>query len=43
MPEARSKPFTIGTLLASTHGNDFSSSHILFLGSVWKLKAGFSG
>jgi len=37
MREVRSRSFTIGTVLASNHGNDLSSFDILLRGSAWKL------
>ena len=37
MLKARSRSFTIGTVLASTQRNDFSSLDILLRGSAWKL------
>jgi DNA-binding NarL/FixJ family response regulator len=37
MLEARSRSFTIGTVLASTQRSDLSSLDILLRGSAWKL------
>ena len=37
MLEARSRSFTIGTVLASNQRNDLSSLDILLRGSAWKL------
>ena len=37
MLEARSRSFTIGTVLASNQRSDLSSLHILLRGSAWKL------
>ena len=37
MLEARSRSFTIGTVLASTQRNDLFSLNILLRGSAWKL------
>ena len=37
MLETRSRSFTIGTVLATSQGNDFSILSALLRGSAWKL------